>query len=199
MIRQKTAQFRSEVIDLVGVFALFLATFYASQLPVCVFAVVRFSGRPKVGFGVSAVGLVGAKRRAAQRIDSPAPRRKFDWRRWVEKTGWMDEALRGVEYLYAHRLTLRVSVDATLGGSDAAQVALCWGAAQGLLTALSACTDGRVRGTLRADFSSSATRGEIRVTYAVKAGTALAAASRAVGEYAMERVKTWKSIPLKAS
>ncbi len=200
MNRQKTAQFRSEVIDLVGVFALFLATWYASQLPVCVFAVVRFSGRPKVGFGVSAVGLVGAKRRAAQQVDSPKPgRKKVDWRRWVEKTGWMDEALRGAEYLYAHRLTLRVSVDATLGGSDAAQVAICWGAAQGLLTALSTCTDGRIHGTLRADFSSSATRGEIRVTYAVKAGTALAAASRAVGEYAMERVKSWKSIPLKAS
>ena len=78
-------------------------------------------------------------------------------------------------------------------------MALLWGAAQGLLSALSACTDGRIGGTLRADFSTSATRAEIRVTYAVKAGAALAAALRAVGEYAMERVRTWKIIPLKAS
>ena len=200
MNRQKTAQFTSEVIDLVGVFALLLATWYAAQLPLCVFVVARFSGKPQLGFGIGAVGLVGAKRRAARQIAGGGPKhRRFRWRRLVEKTGWMDEALRGASYLYAHRLTLQISVDATLGGTDAAQVALLWGAAQGLLSALSACTDGRIGGTLRADFSTSATRAEIRVTYAVKAGAALAAALRAVGEYAMERVRTWKSIPLKAS
>lgn len=188
-----------EVIDVVGLFALFLAAFYAAQLPVCVFVVAQFSGKPRVGVGIGAIGLVGAKRRAAKRLDAPRSKKPVHWRRWMEKTGWMDEALHGAEYLYAHRLTLRISVDATLGGMDAAQVALCWGAAKGLLEALSVCTDGRVGGTLRADFSSSVTQAEIRMTYAVKAGTALTAASRAVGEFAMERVKSWTSIPLKAS
>lgn len=175
--------------------AAMLSLLSALQLPLCIVAVLEYSGAPRIGVGVSLFGLRGARRRALRRMRPPDSAKRPPW---MEKTGWFTGALHGAKYLYAHRLLLRISVNGALGGSDAARVAVCWGAAQGLLEALSRCTDGRISGTLRPDFSAGASRGEIRVTYAVKAGTALNATLRTVGELISERVKTWTSIPSKA-
>lgn len=180
---------------MIGAIAAIISLFYALQLPVCIVAVLEYSGKARFGVGVSAVGLRGAKKRAVYRMYHPARKKR---RPLMEKSGWFDELLRGAKYLYAHRLLLRVSVDGELGGTDAARLAVCWGAAQGLLETLSACTDGQITGSLRPNFAAAHSHAEIRVTYAVKTGTAIKAGLQAVGEHLMERVKTWKSIPLKA-
>lgn len=180
---------------MLGMIAAVIGLLYAMQLPLCVVAVLEYSGKARFGVGFSAIGVRGAKKRALRRMDHPAPKHRS---KWMEKTGWFDELLRGAKYLYAHRLLLRVSVNGELGGTDAARLAVCWGAAQGLLETLSALTDGRISGSLQPNFSAAHSHGEIRVTYAVKAGTALTAALQAVGEHLSERVKSWKSIPLKA-
>ena len=180
---------------MIGLIAAMIGLFYALQLPLCVVAVLEYSDTARIGVGISAIGLKGARRRAASHMHHPAPARRPSW---MEKTGWFDELLHGAKYLYAHRLLLRVTVDGELGGTDAARLALCWGAAQGLLDTLAAVTDGRIAGTLRPNFASPHTRGVIRVTYAVRTGAAISATLRAMGEYLSERVKTWTSIPSKA-
>lgn len=180
---------------MIGAIAALISLFYALQLPLCFVAVLEYSGRTRFGVGVSAFGLRGAKKRALYHMYHPSPKRRIPS---MEKTGWFDELLRGAKYLYAHRLLLRVSVNGELGGTDAARLAVCWGAAQSLLETLSACTDGQVSGALQPNFSAAHSHAEIRVTYAVKTGTALKAGLQAVSEHLMERVKPWISIPLKA-
>lgn len=180
---------------MIGAIAALISLFYALQLPVCIVAVLEYSGKTAVGVGVSAFGSRRARERALHRLHHPARKKRPSL---MEKTGWFDELLRGAKYLYAHRLLLRISVNGELGGTDAARLAVYWGAAQSLLETLSACTDGQITGSLQPNFAAAHSHTEIRVTYAVKTGTAIKAGLQAVREHLMERVKPWKSIPLKA-
>lgn len=180
---------------MIGAIAALISLFYAFQLPLCFVAVLEYSGRTRFGIGVSAFGLRSAKKRALYRMYHPV---RKPHKPSMEKMRWFDELLRGAKYLYAHRLLLCISVNGELGGTDAARLAVCWGAVQSLLQTLSACTDGQVTGSLQPNFSAAHSHAEIRVTYAVKTGTALIAGLQAVSEHLMERVKPWKSIPLKA-
>jgi len=186
---------RAEVIYMIGAIAALVSLFYALQLPVCIVAVLEYSGKTRIGVGASALGLYRARNRALYRLHHPARKKHLSL---LEKTGLFDDLLHGAKYLYAHRLLLRVSVNGELGGTDAARLAVCWGAAQSLLDTLCACTGGQIAGTLRPNFAAAQSHAEIRVTYAVKTGTALKAGLQAVCEHLIERVKTWKSIPLKA-
>lgn len=179
---------------MLGAVAAMVSLFYALQLPLCIAVVVEYSGKTRIGVGIGAFALRGARRRAWRSLK---PARKGS-SSWMEKSGWFDGVLRGAKYLYAHRLLLHIRVDGEVGGTDAARIAVCWGAAQALLDTLCACTDGRIAGSLRPAFNAPHTRGTIRVTYAVKSGTAVAAALQAVGQHLSERVKPWISIPLKA-
>ena len=180
---------------MIGIVAAIVSLFYALQLPVCIVAVVEISDHMRIGIGLSAFDMHGAQQRALHHLHQPALKSRHSW---MEKTDWFDELLRGAKYLYAHRLMLRISVHGELGGTDAARLAVCWGAAQGLLETLSACTDGRISGSLQPNFAAATSHAEVRLTYAVKAGTALTATLRAVREHLAERVKSWKNIPLKA-
>ena len=179
---------------MIGAIAALISLFYALQLPVCIVAVLEYSGKTAVGVGVSAFGSRRARERALHRLHHPARKKRPSL---MEKTGWFDELLHGAKYLYAHRLMLRVSVNGEIGGTDAARLAVCWGAAQGLLDTLCACTDGRISGTLRANFAAVSSHAEIRLTYAVKMGNIVSATLQVVSEHLTERVRTWKSIPLK--
>lgn len=165
------------------------------QLPLCVVAVAEFSDHARIGVGVSPFSLRNARNRALRRMH---PRKTPFHLPPMEKTGWFDEMLHGAKYLYAHRLLLRVTVNGEIGGTDAARIAVYWGAAQSLLTALYAATDGRITGHISPNFSSARCRGEIRITYAVKAGSAVWATLQAVGEHLSEKVRPWINTPLKA-
>lgn len=179
---------------MIGAVAAIISLLYALQLPLCVAVVLEISNSPRVGVGVGTFNINGAQQRALHHMHQPAPK---PGRKWMEKTGWFDELLHGAKYLYAHRLMLRVSVNGEIGGTDAARLAVCWGAAQGLLDTLCACTDGRISGTLRANFAAVSSHAEIRLTYAVKMGNIVSATLQVVSEHLTERVRTWKSIPLK--
>lgn len=180
---------------MLGAVTALVSLFYALQLPVCIVIMAEYSGGARIGVGVGAFSPFGAKRRAYIRLHRSG---RAHFPPWMEKTGWFDGLLRGAKYLYAHRLLLQIRVDGTLGGTDAARTAVCWGAAQALLDALCVATDGRISGALRPDFSAPHTHGTLRVTYAVKSGTAVKAALQAMGEHLSGRTKSWKSTPLKA-
>lgn len=180
---------------MIGVVATIISLLYALQLPLCIAVVVEISHTPRLGVGVRAFDVHGAQQHAIHHMHQPAPKSR---RKWMEKTGWFDEVLHGAKYLYAHRLMLRVSVNGEVGGTDAARVAVCWGAAQGLLDTLCACTDGRISGALQPNFAAAASHAEVRLTYAVKMGNIVSATLQMVGEHLSERVKSWKNIPLRA-
>lgn len=180
-----------------SLFALLLVLFYALQVPLCLYVRADTETEGYYGWGVGIIGMKGAKKRAMQ--PQKKRRRREPKALQLEKNVWMKAAFRGADYLYAHRMLLRVRVDAVLGGMDADVLALWWGAGSGLLEALSACTDGRVSGQLYADFSASATLAHVRLSYAARSGVVLRAAFHTVREAVEESVRKWISIPSKAS
>lgn len=167
---------------------------YASQLPLCVAVVIEYSGTVRIGMGLGAFSPRHARRRALRHMKFP--RKKPETR--MEKTGWFGRALHGTKYLYAHCLMLRISIDGEIGGTDAARIAVSWGAAQALLDTLCALTDGEISGSLRPDFSAPHTRATLRLTYAAKGGAFVMAALQVLGEQISGKVKPWTSTPLKA-
>ena len=174
--------------------AALLGLFYALQLPLCVVAVAQYAGGARIGVGVSTLSPRFARSRALRRMHPPGGKFHLP----MEKSGGVHAFVRGANYLYAHRLLLRISVRGEIGGNDAARIALCWGAAQSLLDTLSAITGGRIAGHLHPNFASRHCCGEIRVEYAVKTGAALHAALQVAGEQISEKVKAWTNIPSKA-
>ena len=178
---------------LIAVTAL-VSLFYALQLPLCIAVVAEYSGTARIGVGFGLFAERGARRRALRKLQHSPKSHK----RQMEKSGWFADLLRGTNYLYAHRLLLHIRVDGEIGGTDAARLAILWGSAQSLLDTLSACTDGRISGSLRPNFASPHTRGTIRLTYAVRSGSAVIAALQAMGEHLSGRMKSWRSIPSKA-
>ena len=91
-----------------------------------------------------------------------------------------------------------VGLDGTVGLSDAAATALICGAANSLDAALFAVTR-RARISLRPDFAAASAHAELSGMISLRVGHIMLAALLGAWEYGLGRLKTWKSIPLKAS
>lgn len=173
-----------------------VALFYLSAVPVQIAFILRFDGSLRLGAGLSAFEPRRAQRRArTARLKKPTSSKK-----WKPKhpAALLNAALKTLKLLSRHLKLLSLRVEGTVGLPDAAATALLCGAANSLDAALFAVTR-RARISLRPDFSAPSARAELSGMISLRAGHIMLAALLGAWEYGLRRMKTWKSIPSRAS
>ncbi len=173
-----------------------VALFYLSAIPLRIAFSLRCGGALHFGAGLSAFEPGRARRRARN-----APSKKRDAaKKWKPKRpiALLRAALKALFRLSRHLKLLSLSVDGTVALSDAAATALICGAANSLDAALFAVAK-RARVSLRPDFAAASAHAELSGMISLRVGHIMLAALLGAWEYGLGRLKTWKSIPSKAS
>lgn len=141
----------------------------------------------------SRAGRVGGR-------ETPLRKNRLQPKKWTPKhpIALLRAALKAFFSLSRHLKLLSLTMDGTIGLSDAAATALICGAANSLDAALFAVAK-RARVSLRPDFAAASAHAELSGMISLRAGHIMLAALLGAWEYGLGRLKTWKSIPLKAS
>lgn len=173
-----------------------VALFYLSAIPIQIAFSLRYDGALRFGAGFSAF----EPRRARRRARTASPKKQSAAKKWTPKhpIALLRATLKAFFSLSRHLKLLSLTMDGTVGLSDAAATALICGAANSLDAALFAVTH-RARVSLRPDFAAASAHAELSGMISLSVGHIMLAALLGAWEYGLGRLKTWKSIPSKAS
>ena len=171
-----------------------VALFYLSAIPIQIAFFLRYDGALRFGAGFSAF----EPRRARRRARTAPPKKQSAAKKWKHPIALLRAALKALFRLSRHLKLLSLTIDGTVGLSDAAATALICGAANSLDAALFAVTR-RARVSLRPDFAAASAHAELSGMISLRVGHIMLAALLGAWEYGLGRLKTWKSIPSKAS
>lgn len=173
-----------------------VALFYLSAVPVQIAFLLRYDSSLHFDAGLSAF----EPRRALRRAQKRTPKKPHSSRKRKPKhpIALLRAALKALGFLSRRLKLVSLNVEGTVALTDAAATALLCGAANSLDAALFAVAR-RARISLRPDFSAPSARAELSGMISLRAGHIMLAALLSAWEYGLGRMKSWKSIPSKAS